>query len=514
MTRIRSLKKIRVAVAVLVFALFLLTFLGHGKTSEVLSETLLFFQFVPSLIQFTLTPGAIAGSGFLLILLATLLFGRCYCSFLCPLGILQDIFIAISRKIGLRQTHVFQKPCPAVRYSILVVTLFSAFLGTLAFVNLLDPYSLFGRIAADGFKWAAIVANNILVGTLETFDIYVLLMQERHFTPYAVLAVSMLSFCLVLIFSMFFGRLYCNTICPLGALLGLFSRFSLFRFTIDREKCKSCNLCERSCKAGCIDPETLEIDQTRCVACFNCVDVCRKSAARYVFDVRSVTSGGWALSRRKFLLGSAVAGGSLLSIASPVRFSADDVLSEKKMPITPPGSSGIVRFTKTCTACHLCVSACQTNVITPAFLEYGVSGLLQPRMNYLKGHCDFECNTCGHVCPTGAISPLSLRDKKRVQIGKAFLNKKECIVHVKKKHCGACGEACPTHAIIPAEKGLVLFPTMKIEYCIGCGACERACPTKPRKAITVTANPVHAKAEKYIPKPLPVLNYQDEEFPF
>ena len=184
------------------------------------------------------------------------------------------------------------------------------------------------------------------------------------------------------------------------------------------------------------------------------------------------------------------------------------------MPITPPGSSGIVRFTKTCTACHLCVSACQTNVITPAFLEYGVSGLLQPRMNYLKGHCDFECNTCGHVCPTGAISPLLLRDKKRVQIGKAFLNKKECIVHVKRKHCGACGEACPTHAIIPAEKGLVLFPTMKIEYCIGCGACERACPTKPRKAITVTANPVHAKAGKYIPKPLPVLNYQDEEFPF
>ncbi len=514
MTRIHPLKKIRVAVATSVLTLFILTFLGHGRISQVLSETLLFFQFVPSLIRFALTPAAMASFGFLLILLATLLFGRCYCSFLCPLGILQDVFIAISRKSGLKQRHVSQKPYPAIRYLILLLTLFSAFMGTLAFVNLLDPYSLFGRIAADGFKWVAIFANNILVDVLESFDLYVLLMKKQHFTPSAVLAVSMISFCLLLIFSLFLGRSYCNTICPIGTLLGIFSRFSLFKFSISKEECKSCGLCERSCKAGCIDPETLDIDQTRCVVCFNCVDVCGKSAARYAFDVRSLADdGGWALSRRRFLLGSAVAGGSLLSLGSPVRLSANDAPFGKKMPITPPGSSGIADFMKTCTACHLCVSACPTNVITPAYLEYGISGLLQPRMNYLEGHCDFECKTCGYICPTGAISPLLLRDKKLTQIGKASLNKKQCIVHVRKKHCGACGEACPTHAIVPAQKGLVLFPTMKIEYCIGCGACERACPTKP-KAITVTANQVHAKAERYVPTPLPVLNEQDEEFPF
>jgi len=513
MTRITRLKKIRLAVAAPVFGLFLLTFLGHGKISEILSETLLFFQFFPSLIRFTLTPDALAGFGFMLILVMTLLSGRCYCSFLCPLGILQDLFIAIARKSGLKRTHVFQKPYVAVRYSILFLTLFSVLLGTLALVNLLDPYSLFGRIAADGFKHVALFANNILTSALESFDIYVLSMKKPHFSPLAVLAIAMLSLCLVSIFALFFGRLYCNTICPVGALLGILARFSLFKFRIDKEKCKSCGLCEKACKAGCINPETLDIDHSRCVTCFNCVDVCKKAVVRYTFDVRSVTGGELALSRRTFLVSSAVAGGSLLSVGSPVRFSANDVLTEGKLPITPPGSSGIAHFTKTCTACHLCVSACPTNVITPAFLEYGVSGLLQPRLNYLEGHCDFECCICGHVCPAGAIAPLALKDKKRIQIGKASLNKKQCIVHTKKRHCGACGEVCPTHAIIAAQQGLVLFPTMKIEYCIGCGACERACPTKP-KAIIVSANPVHAKAEKYISSPLPVVNDQNETFPF
>lgn len=514
MTRMHVWKKIRVAVAALAFPLFFLTFLGDGGISEALSETLLYFQFVPSVIQFTLAPGAIAGLGFILILATTLLFGRLYCSFLCPLGMLQDMFIAVSRRIGLKRAHGCQKDRAGVRYSILTAVLFSVFLGTLAFVNLLDPFSLFGRITANGFKWVVLFANNMLVGALETFDIYMLFMKQQHYMPFAVFAISIISLCIVLGFSMLFGRLYCNTICPVGAILGMVSRFSLFRFGVDKENCKSCGLCVKSCKAGCIDTETMDIDHSRCVACFNCVAVCGKSAVDYAFDARPFSSGELALSRRKFLLGSAVAGGSILSISSPV-LSSNRGMPGNKMPITPPGSSGIARFTETCAACHLCVSACPTNVITPALLEYGVSGLLQPRMNYLKGHCDFECNLCGRVCPTGAISPLLLKEKKLTQIGKASLNKKQCIVHVKKKHCGACGEACPTHAIIPAEKGLVLFPKMIPEYCIGCGACERACPTKP-KAIIVTANPVHARAEKYIPKPLPAPDVREETnaFPF
>ncbi len=515
MMRIHAMKRIRLAVSVTVFTLFLLTFLGHGRISEVLSGTLLFIQFVPSAIQFALSPDAVAEFGCVFILLATLVFGRFYCSFLCPLGILQDLIIAIARRIGLKKKHDFQKSYPAVRYSILILTLLSACLGTLTLVNLLDPYSLFGRIAASGFKWTVLFANNILTGALEEFDFYILFMKKRPFTPLSVLAVYTISFILVFIYSLLFGRLYCNTICPLGALLGVFSRFSLFRFRIDKEKCKSCGLCEGSCKAGCIDPETLDIDLTRCVACFNCLDACKKSAAKYAFGFRSMAGGEWAPSRRKFLLSSAVAGGSVLSIGSTFRLSAIDAPVGRNMPITPPGSLGISHFTKTCTACHLCVSACPTNVITPAFLEYGAPGLLQPRMNYEQGHCDFDCNTCGRVCPSGAIAPLPMEEKKLVRIGKAFLDKERCIVHVKKKHCGACGEVCPTHAIVPALEGRVLFPMMKIDYCIGCGACERACPTKP-KAIFVTADPVHGRARKYIPKkpPAPIEEKGDDAFPF
>jgi polyferredoxin len=280
MIRLHVWKKIRVAVAVLVFPLFFLTFLGHGRISEILSETLLFFQFVPSIVRFTLAPGVIAGFGFLLVLVATLIFGRWYCSFLCPLGMLQDMFIAISRRIGLKRAHVFQKAYPVIRYSILILVLFSAFMGTLALVNLLDPCGLFGRITANGFKCVVLFANNIFVGALETYDIYMLFMKKQHYIPFAVFAVSMLSLCLVFGFSMLFGRLYCNTICPVGALLGIFSRFSFFKFGIHKENCKSCGLCEKSCKAGCIDPETMVIDHFRCVACFNCVDACKKSARR------------------------------------------------------------------------------------------------------------------------------------------------------------------------------------------------------------------------------------------
>ena len=142
-------------------------------------------------------------------------------------------------------------------------------------------------------------------------------------------------------------------------------------------------------------------------------------------------------------------------------------------------------------------------------------GLLQPKMNYEKGLCDFECNLCGQVCPTAAISPLAHEEKKRTQIGRADLDKKLCIVHTKKRHCGACGEVCPTHAIVAAPKNRVLFPKMIPEYCIGCGACQRACPTNP-KAVFVTANPIHVRAEKYIPKPLslPSGDKESDAFPF
>jgi ferredoxin len=161
------------------------------------------------------------------------------------------------------------------------------------------------------------------------------------------------------------------------------------------------------------------------------------------------------------------------------------------------------------------VSACPTNVITPSFLEYGITGLMQPLMNYQKSFCDYECNICGKVCPTGAILPLPLEEKKLTQIGEVKLIKEKCIVYVNKQNCGACGEVCPTHTINFINKGNVLYPETATQYCIGCGACEKACPTSP-KSIVVQSNPIHKKAVQYIaaaklPQPK---KETSEDFPF
>jgi ferredoxin-type protein NapF len=476
--------------------MFILAFLGDEKMSTALSDMLLYFQFTPSLLQFINNPGHLLGLGFLFILLTSFIFGRFYCSFLCPLGILQDIFIRIFR--GSQKRHTFQRSYRLVAYCILVLTIVTAILGSLTFVNLLDPYSLFGRIAAHPFKSLVLWFNNIIVGVFEQFDIYALMVRKQHYIPFSILTISIGSFGMVLAFSIISGRAYCNTICPVGALLGIASSFSLFRFVIDKKKCRTCRSCEGVCKAGCIDIDKLEIDPSRCVACFNCVDACQKTAVVYQAQPAVPSSSQWVPSRRSFLVSTAAVSGTYFSALSPVRLSSIEAAQRRQMPIMPPGSKSIAHFMQYCTACHLCVSVCPTNVMTPAYLEYGVCGIMQPKLNYLQGHCDFDCNACGQVCPTGAITPLLLQDKKLTQTGIVSLNKAKCIVYVKKKHCGACGEACPTHAIFPVEKGLVLFPEIDMDYCIGCGACEHACPTKP-KAITVTSKIVHSKAKKYVP---------------
>ncbi|WP_022663833.1 4Fe-4S binding protein [Desulfospira joergensenii] len=507
-----NLKKIRIAISFAVFILFLLGFLGDETISTPLSDTLVSFQFIPSLLQFIHSPGSLAGLCFLFLLVAGLIFGRFYCSFLCPLGILQDICIRIFRSRG--KKHTYQRPYRTVSYGLLFLTIILAVLGSLALVNLLDPYTLFGRIAVHPFKTMVLWINNMIVIVAEQFDVYALAIKKQHHIPLSILTIAMGSFGLVLAFSIISGRGYCNTICPVGAFLGMISRFSLFRFVIDRENCRSCGLCEEVCKAGCIDMDKLEIDHSRCVTCFNCTDACRKNALDYKVQF-PIPSRRWTPSRRNFLAVTAVAGGTVLSAALPVRLFSLESMTPGQTPVMPPGAKNLSNFVQRCTACHLCVSVCPTNVMIPAYFEYGSCGIMQPKLDYRQGHCDFDCNACGQVCPTGAIAPLLLKEKKLTRIGTVSLNKTRCIVHVKKKHCGACGEVCPTHAIFPVEKGLVLFPEINIDFCIGCGACERACPTQP-KAITIRPEIVHSKAKKYVPPASSTRQVEEHsnDFPF
>jgi ferredoxin len=385
----------------------------------------------------------------------------------------------------------------------------------MALINLLDPFSFFGRTVTHLLQPLTVWIFNASSDILKHFGVYAFV-KKLHYIPLSVLAATFVFILLLLIMSLRQGRLYCNTICPVGALLGMISRVAFFQLAINRTDCNACGRCESVCKAGCIDMAKAQIDQDRCVSCFNCLDACPQSLISY----RPFSGGAgpheWSPARRGFLIGSAAAAGSIFWLTNSALYSligADR--KENTLPVTPPGSAGLQHFTATCTACHLCVAACPTKVITPAFLEYGIAGLMQPMMNYRESYCDYECNTCGKVCPTGAIKLLLLPEKKFVQIGISELIKDKCVVYVNDENCGACGEVCPTHTISFVNKNDILYPETDNQYCIGCGACEKACPTTP-KSIIVKSNPIHKKAVKFVAPITDIKSRKqsDKDFPF
>jgi polyferredoxin len=513
------LRKIRTVVSLLILGLFVLLFLGGEGTVVFLSSVLPPFQFVPALIRVFTAPEALFIFGLTAILVLSLVFGRVYCSFLCPLGALQDLFIALSRRIGLRRKHAFQKPANALRYTILVATTIVAALGSMIFVILLDPFSLTGRFITHLLEPAFTRGANAGIQGLKHLDVYFFARDTAHI-PLAALGVTLGFFLLVSVMSLRYGRLYCNTVCPVGTFLGVLSRASLFKFAIDGAGCNECGRCEQICRAGCIDKAAAAIDQSRCVGCFDCLDACPKAAVRYGTS-RGISGaeGEWSPARRGFLVAALAGAGSLLfAFPAGIRSVFGTAVHAGRthtLPVTAPGSMNLAYFKEACTACHLCVSACPTHVLTPSVWNRGLPVFMQPVMDFKRSFCEYDCNVCGRVCPTGAIQPLALEEKQITQIGEAKLLEDECVVYVDKKNCGACGEVCPTHAIAFTDKENVLYPQVGARYCIGCGACELACPTAP-KSIVVRPNAVHKRAEKYVAKAAPEKKNRpaDEGFPF
>lgn len=509
-----TLVRIRKVISGIIFVLFVLLFLGPEKWSVFLSDVLTPFQFVPSLVQTATAPSLLFTAGFLFIVLMTLIFGRVYCSFLCPLGTFQDLLIAGSRRLGLASRQSFGRPHNGLRYTLLALTAAAAVIGSLSLVSLLDPYSLAGRFFSHLLQPLVIGAYNLGIAALKPFEVY-WYPKQTAFVPLPVLATTAAFFLLMVYLAATRGRLYCNTVCPVGTFLGLMARFSVFQWTVNQKACSECVRCENVCKAGCIDSQNAFVDMSRCIGCLNCLDACSRSAIRYRKRPRRPQAGAWSPSRRGFVLGGIAAAAALLALNAKLRAFIDIRRAQADPPVTPPGSSDRAHFTRACTACSLCVSVCPTQVLTPAFMDFGVSGLMQPKMNYEKSFCDYECSLCSQVCPTGALAPLSLEEKKLTQIGEAELLEDICVVFVDHHNCGACGEVCPTHAIRFVDKKNILYPEIDRQYCIGCGACQLACPTVPR-SIVVHANPVHQKAEKYISPELTAGEKKpaDNEFPF
>lgn len=516
-----ALKHIRTVFAVLVLLLFTFLFIDfRGLLGDKAFGPILYLQFVPSFLKFVIA-GVVASTGFIVVLVLTALTGRTYCSFLCPLGILQD---GISRIGGLFKRRFrkygYKKPYTILRYFILVMTAGILALGGVYALTILDPYSIFGRFVTYFAQPVALLINNLLASVLGKFDIYSIYRVDIKPYELAVYIVPAAFLFLVGILSFRYGRLYCNTVCPVGTLLGLLSKVSLFRIRFEESSCTRCGRCAMSCKSSCIDFLNKQIDLSRCVNCFNCIDSCKENGLSYGLvrlKPKSHDDAGPDASRRGFIAGSLalIAGGSQLLRAqgtTPAPTKDSTVKEDRLYPVSPPGSAGIAMFTSRCTACTLCVNACPTNVLQPSVSEYGFAGIMQPRMDFHSGFCNYDCTRCTDVCPTGAIMPLMIEAKKLTQIGKAVFIKDNCIVHTEKTACGACSEHCPTKAchMVPYE-GRLLIPEVRDEICVGCGACEYACPTRPYRAIFVDGNPLHEAASKPETKELEAA---PSEFPF
>ena len=459
-------------------------------------HALLQIQWIPALLSLNLIV-----LGVLLIL--SLFFGRIYCSIICPLGTLQDVISWKVRFFRKKRKHRFEytKPQNWIRYSILAITVIVFLFGSSLIVLLLDPYSTFGRIVSQLFRPLAIFVNNglaSLLGKLGFYSIYEV--KQISFVPLA-FGVAILFFYKVTEMSWSKGRSYCNTICPVGTGLGLFSRFSLFRIKIDESSCTLCGACEKQCKSQCIDSDNMKVDDSRCVSCFNCLSACKKGGVKYEFRYKKqavkTTEKTINSGRRTFLIAS----GAILSTAAFAKprkiISNDDSILSRK-PIMPPGAGSIEHFNTHCTGCQLCVTKCPMQVLKPAALQYGISGITQPHLVFsTEVFCTYSCNICTTVCPTSALKKLPIEEKKLAQIGVANFRKDKCIVFTEEKDCGACSEHCPTQAVhmIPYKDGLTI-PEITPNLCIGCGACESICPAKPQVAIYVEGVTTQLKAKK------------------
>lgn len=513
----RHFKKIRVFLALFFILAFIVAFADiKGTLPSWYYRSFLYLQFIPSLLKF-FTPGTLLSVGFIIVLGLTILGGRVYCSTICPLGTLQDIVIYSKKKFSAKNRYRFKKALSVLRYSILGITIISLFITGLFAVNLLDPYANFGRMGTHLLQPVILWSNNLLAKLVPVFGLNILESRPIHIASFSFSAGMLV---LVFVLSVFRGRLYCNSVCPVGTILGLISKISFYKIKINASGCTKCGNCQAVCKANCINIKTLEIDNSRCVACYNCISACNDSSIGY-----SVVNTSWKAKtnivsddRRRLFILSAV--GYLASKAVPGK--AEETYSEgdthvcfyKRGTVSPPGSISIEHLHERCISCHMCISACPTKVLQPTFLEYGLTGIMMPKMDYSVHFCNYDCTVCSEVCPTGAIIQLPKEEKKLTQIGKVQFLKEYCIVETEGTSCGSCSEHCPTQAVkmVPYKNGLTI-PETEVAICIGCGACEYACPVvDPHKAIFVQANKVHEIASK--PKSEKIEYQETEEFPF
>ncbi len=500
------LKRIRTILAAVFFLLITLLFLDFTGTLHAWLGWMAKIQFLPAVMALNVVVIAV-------LVALTLVFGRIYCSVICPLGVFQDLMARLHRK---KNKYAYSKEVAWLRYTMLALMVVAIVAGIGSLVQLLAPYSAYGRIATMLFQPLWMLGNNALATLAERSDSYAFYSVDVWMRSLPVLIIAAATLVILFILAWRNGRTYCNTICPVGTVLSFFARFSWLKIRFNIDKCKNCSLCSKNCKAACIDYKTHTVDYSRCVVCGNCIDSCKFGALAYSRHSShpsdsshpsnpsnpshpSDSSTPLDSSRRSFLLATALA--STAAMAQKKEKLMDGGLAEiedktaptRQTPLTPPGSLSASNLAKRCTGCQLCVSECPNHVLRPST---DLMHLMQPTMSYERGYCRPECTRCSDVCPAGAIKPLDDIEKSSIQIGHAVWIKKNCVVLTDEVECGNCARHCPAGAIEmvpsdPEDENSPQVPAVNENACIGCGACEYVCPARPFSAIYVEGHEVH-----------------------
>ena len=496
------LRKLRLTLAILFFTCITLLFLDFTGSAHLWFGWMAKIQFLPAVLA--LNAGIIV-----LLVILTLVLGRVYCSVICPLGVFQDIVSWINGRRKKKKYRFSYSPALSwLRYGVLGVFVVALLAGIGSLVALLAPYSSYGRIAANLFAPVYRWGNNLLAYFAERADSYAFYSTDVWLKSLPTFFIALATVVILIVLAWRNGRTYCNTICPVGTVLGFLSRFALFRITIDTAKCNSCTLCSRHCKAACINSKAHQIDYSRCVACMDCIDTCKHGAISYryaygkhkpaVAPSPEQPSNEGGNSRRSFLTATALVAATALVKAQEKKVDGglaaieDKKIPDRQTPILPPGAQRARHFAQHCTGCQLCVSACPNGVLRPST---NLMKLMQPEMSYERGYCRPECKRCSEVCPTGAIHLTDVAEKVSTQVGHAVWVKENCVPLTDGVDCGNCARHCPSGAIQmipsdPSDPDSPKIPAINVERCIGCGACENLCPARPFSAIYVEGHEV------------------------
>jgi MauM/NapG family ferredoxin protein len=435
----------------------------------------------------------------LVILFIFIVFGRCFCGWVCPIGTGLDIY---NRFIGRR----FRKKDRDVKTGNLhfkrkfFIASFVLLIAGVSLYWIIDPTSMFTR------NTALVIYPIIDTTVRETsrglsgipdFGYQVEKTMRSFFNPIPVRSTYFWLFLFLLAFmfylEVFAQRYFCKVLCPLGALLSYFQNFSIFKVRIN-ESCTKCRQCVKVCKTRALEfDHGVKIDQRECILCLRCIEACNFTAMSVPLTtpVLKTSDTTFKQGRRDLINGIVSA-----IIVFPLFKLLDKIIPRPKHLIRPPGAIPEGKFNQVCAKCGSCMKVCYTSGIQPVMMEFGPDNVFTPRLDNVHGFCGYECNACGHVCPTGALTPLTLEIKQKVVMGIAEINREICLPWAEKKPCLTCEEVCPifTKAVELEERPttfddrddtFIFLPHVVKDNCIGCGICEHHCPTTPEKAIKV-----------------------------